>query len=523
MKALSITAAAALFSSALVLALFAFFCVFNTGVHSLYEFPLDDAWIHQVYVRGLITDLMPTYNAGIPEAGFSSPLWLLVCMPGYLISSLSGSGPVVTAKINSMILAAIAAAGAGRLAGFFTRDTYAGIAAAAALLLSPGFAFSTVSGMEVTLAASCLAWAFVAWLHGRRISAGVLFALSALARPEAAVIIPVVILFELFPASRPLRDRARGAVFILLPAAVFASAWIVYNLSVAGRSLPNTFYVKATAPAGSNAIEYFISRVVLGYGILPAAGAIAAGLAGAFFALRNREKRTPALAVAAAGAAAVAGVMFTRRFEISVSYFMARYYYPFLVFWAVFTGLGLQITKKYLSEKTGMRPWTAALLPLVLFIGVSVPGLIRARDSYAAHCSDIYALHTRVALDALEKVPPDAVVGAEGAGSIRYHMPNFVLDLVGLNASVLSDVHGDIALRSCIQAGYRPSLLIIPDNWVSAFKPVFELEPVQVYEVRNWSVVDGKGPRRVQMLKSAVRPGFYEACRQRFGPGSKSR
>ena len=33
----------------------------NKGM-SITEFPFDDAWIHLVYVRGIINDGVPTYN-----------------------------------------------------------------------------------------------------------------------------------------------------------------------------------------------------------------------------------------------------------------------------------------------------------------------------------------------------------------------------------------------------------------------------------------------------------------------------
>ena len=39
--------------------------------------PLDDAWIHLVYGRSVASHGIPAYNGTIPEAGFTSPLWML--------------------------------------------------------------------------------------------------------------------------------------------------------------------------------------------------------------------------------------------------------------------------------------------------------------------------------------------------------------------------------------------------------------------------------------------------------------
>ena len=43
-------------------------------------FRLDDAWIHQVYGRGLLHDGYLAYNDGEPSTGCTSPLWA-VCLP----------------------------------------------------------------------------------------------------------------------------------------------------------------------------------------------------------------------------------------------------------------------------------------------------------------------------------------------------------------------------------------------------------------------------------------------------------
>ena len=48
---------------------------------SLLDFPLDDAWIHQVYARSLALGCGFAYNSGQPEAGSTSPLWSLLTAP----------------------------------------------------------------------------------------------------------------------------------------------------------------------------------------------------------------------------------------------------------------------------------------------------------------------------------------------------------------------------------------------------------------------------------------------------------
>ena len=49
-------------------------------------FPLDDAWIHAVYVRAFASGQGLSYNPGIPATGETSPLWAMVLAPTHLLS-----------------------------------------------------------------------------------------------------------------------------------------------------------------------------------------------------------------------------------------------------------------------------------------------------------------------------------------------------------------------------------------------------------------------------------------------------
>ena len=51
-------------------------------------FPLDDAWIHQVFARNLAQRGEFSYNPGVPVAGSTSPLWTFLLAPGYFVDGL---------------------------------------------------------------------------------------------------------------------------------------------------------------------------------------------------------------------------------------------------------------------------------------------------------------------------------------------------------------------------------------------------------------------------------------------------
>jgi hypothetical protein len=65
-------------------------------------FRLDDAWIHQVYARGLLADGYLAYNEGVPATGSTSPLWS-ACLA--LLRALSPGAPSPEAVVVGATLA----------------------------------------------------------------------------------------------------------------------------------------------------------------------------------------------------------------------------------------------------------------------------------------------------------------------------------------------------------------------------------------------------------------------------------
>jgi hypothetical protein len=85
------------FASLLAVAAWSFFLANRTpGDRSaLVGFPLDDAWIHLVYARSLVTEGGFHFNAGVPEAGMTSPLWVIFAASVHLVAAPFGTAAVV--------------------------------------------------------------------------------------------------------------------------------------------------------------------------------------------------------------------------------------------------------------------------------------------------------------------------------------------------------------------------------------------------------------------------------------------
>jgi hypothetical protein len=480
---------------------FAWFC--GTAGASLLDFPLDDAWIHQVYARGLATDGLPTYNPGEPEAGFTSALWLFALLPTQWLVAAGGWWPVVPAKLVSLGFAVLAALELGRLARSLGGGAAATRLAPVLALTSPALVYASLSGMEVTLAAYTLTAALVAHLGGRYGRAGLFLALAGLTRPELGL--ATVVLGAHALATAPRGAKAPALLRLLGPPALGAAAWMAYCLAVTGAPLPNTFYVKAAHGALGTAADYYARRVLLGQG-LALALLTATGVALALRAAVARPAlRGPLGLVVGLQAACVLALVALYPLETDTGFYLQRYFYPVTALDGAVVAVGLGS----LLERPRPRPRPPALLALALVAvgALAAPGLVAARAEYRASCADIEALHTAPAREAATYAPEEVVIAAEGAGAARYHSGRYVLDLFGLNNHLLAHAR-DNAERTCVIVGHRPELFLVPDFWLPQLAPAFDLRVLRDYPGRDWTVVAARG---------RVQPPRYESCRERFG------
>jgi hypothetical protein len=195
-------------------------------------FPLDDSWIHLQFARNLAEGHGFSFNPGVAVAGSTAPLWTVL---------LGGGGALAG---TSMGLAKALGTAATVSAGILTRHAALAWGAAPPLALGAGIAvvwtgalaWGALSGMEVSLAAALVAGALAAHARDRTIVVAVLGALATLARPEAVLLIPALML------ARPVTFR-RVAIFVVVPVIMLAP-FVAFCLSTVGSPLPATAAAK---------------------------------------------------------------------------------------------------------------------------------------------------------------------------------------------------------------------------------------------------------------------------------------
>lgn len=208
------------------------FSVLERRVAGVAGFPLDDSWIHLHFARNLAEGGGFSYNPGHPVAGSTAPLWTLLLAAGAVLAGAS----VALAKGLGIACALGAAVLTRRAALAWGAPREVALVAGAALLWSGPITWGALSGMEVALAALLATASLLAHASDRCWLTAALAGLAVTARPEAALLIPLLVL------SRP-PTAARLAAFVLIPLVVVAPM-IAFSYATVGAPYPATAAAK---------------------------------------------------------------------------------------------------------------------------------------------------------------------------------------------------------------------------------------------------------------------------------------
>ncbi len=493
--------------------------------HEAAGFPLDDAWIHQVYARSIALHGRFEYNPGAAEVGLTSPLWALLLAPTHRGAnegppSIESTAAVVSSArtVGAVVWFVLALA-----AAFLARSIptpaprVAGAIAAILVALDPELAFAAFSGMEPLLFAALVAFAAVAYLRRAPLVAGMLAGIAILARPEGIVISVLLAVGALLPR----RDRTSGpksrlddAVKILLPGFVCALAWALFCYRVSGRPLPNTYYVKAEHVALGEAITatartFFVLlndsvffRVPTTYLLLLIAivGIVARGGARCALVLMI----LPLLLIASVATSRILPVV------EPLPFYWQRYMTPAVPFIDIVLAIGIagafatmiDVTRKKAGVQEPGMTVPAPLLGVLLFVLVALPfsavseGLRASIARFGKQVADVDRTNVAasIALAAESGDSKEKWIAAQDAGAVRYFSNRPVLDLIGLNDHELvsigmagGDVGGYIAAR-------RPAtfFLLDPDAGAQTFSLLamnLGLTPKRRFAVPDYSVL----------------------------------
>lgn len=459
----------------------------SASPYAMRDFPLDDAWIHQVYARSFAFADGFAYNPGEQEAGSTSPLWAIVSAPAHWLEGFGVDTVVAAVKAVGVLLGLLGIFFAIRVAGQFTGSKRIGILAGCVLLLEPRLVFSALSGMETTLLFALVMGGIDAMLKKRWNIASVCFGLAPAARPEALLLLPFYAAFLLVLRRR--HHSKPGPLAWLIPL-IPMGLWSIWCLFVNGHLLPNTFYMKSQPFRLEPLHIQEAVRILFQHGIT-GTFLLFVGLA-AFLVWTHRYHRgsTPwtmlflivypfvhAFAVSGSRAVDAGGYYWTRWFDPGA----------FLLSFAAATGMAAMLGAAFeprltvrlfsrLKDKPGAV--RAVSIAGLLCMAIAAPSLLRSMEDRRFHLwSDSRAIHIINVepgkwID--RTVPRTATVGVNDAGAIRYFGKRYTIDLKGLN-------YGDFAFGKVTQQQVMQKA-----DWIAVFPDWFRgSDLLSFYEERK--------------------------------------
>lgn len=429
----------------------------------IWIFTADDAFITFRYSANLVHGIGPTYNNDLPRAeGYTSFLWMIIIAIPHLfnqgvVSFAKLAGIVSTLGTMALILVFTVKASAtekriSRIAGGLVVLFYA---------LLPETAVHTVSGMETAI--YCLTLITMVYLAYLGISgsqraldwlpaAGLV---NGLIRPEANLLVVVILLTAAFKTTDKRRFWLRSLYFYLIPGAVY----FLWRYLYYGVLFPLPFYIK-TEGEGLSGGEYVLSFLIFILTNL----ALYAGLG----LMTKRRIMGLILPVVLADLA----------FFLFVSPIMGydfRFLYPLLAVILVLAGAGLAL----ILEKTAglfqevRKSWLAvswvSLLVLFLFSWNNLPRTSAIFTHKLDYANGLLDNHIEIGktLAQINVEDQNPLLVVTDAGAIPYYSGWETIDAGGLNdpniAVGLVDAHDYIFSSD-------PDVMVLTSNDINTFQ-----------------------------------------------------
>ncbi|MBI3741407.1 MAG: hypothetical protein HY257_06590 [Chloroflexi bacterium] len=449
-------------------------------------FPLDDAWIHQVYARNLGTRGEFAFFAGQPSAGSTAPLWTIFLAVGYflridfhawtyvVVAMLMGASVILAGRVGERIFATRNS----QIENHFlvpspkSQTWLFAFSLSLFTLLEWHLSWSAVSGMEIPL------FVFLSLLLLERFYArerawllGIIGALLTLTRPEGAVLAGIVAAsviarrIEATTKQSPtvprglLRFARNDVMFFGFGFAFLLAPYLLFNLAVSGNIFPNTFFAKnAEYQIIIERVPFVIRYLQLLF--IPFIGAQTLLIPAMLFAVFHFVKRRNFFGLIPLAWILLLPALYALR--LPVAYQHGRYEMPIIPF-IVMYGIGgmfllFERVKNFVFRATyALAP--AATLIAFWFIGA---------NAYATDVAIIDCEMVQTARWVAQNVPRDARVAAHDIGALGYYYDKPFIDLAGLvSPEVIPFIRDENRLREYLFSRSTQYAIFFPD-WYPA-------------------------------------------------------
>ncbi len=397
--------------------------------------PLDDAYIHFQYAHQIAQGEIYVYNPGLPPtSGATSFLYPYLLAVGDLIGFRALSLAYWATGIGALALA-ISGGLIWQIGRRFSGEGFA-FGFALTFMINGATAWHFMSGMETGLAALFVLLTLYGVFAKRDAVILMGASLSALIRPEGAILAALVVAYLIVNAYRA-KQPIRWWWFVPLAAAIVQP---LVNALVTGSAVATGNAAKSLFGVVPFDFGYTITRIwqnftrafAEAFAIMPDQpfylGTLAALLAlgGLLYLLGNKKWRGVALVL---GLWLIGSMAAISTLDTAFWHFK-RYQMPLIAGLFALAVIGGAV----LTRRTWLKP--------IALMGAAWLALMSAQwflQSYAVNVSSVYRQPYQMAEWLSENAPDDAVIAVHDVGMMRYIGGHTTLDIVGLTTPGAAD------------------------------------------------------------------------------------
>ena len=424
-------------------------------------FPLDDAWIHQTYARNLAEWGQWAFWEGQVSGGSTAPLWSTLLAIGYWLEISFYLWAFVLGGVFLWGLAVLGECFLRKMLPFYQKKLpWVGIFCLGEWHL----VWAAASGMETLLYAFIITLLLVLLALGKRnfFFLGALVGISLWVRPGGITLLGPVFVSLFFSRNslgHSWQRILKEFITLVFGFSIFLILYLIFNLTITGTFLPNTFYAKQAEYAILQEIpiwKRFLSEVqlpLIGVGGLLIPGALFYG----WQAVQRRDVDTLVGGIWFLGYAAIYA------WKLPVVYQHGRYMMPAMPIFFLW-GLGgtsalfMEIKSVYWKKLSGLGGGIA----LVLIWGAFY---ILGAKSYAEDVAFIESEMVVAAHWLSENIPTEALIAAHDIGALGYFADRELVDLAGLvSPDVIPFVRDEEKLASYLDNQNIEYLIVFP-SW----------------------------------------------------------
>ncbi len=403
-------------------------------------FPLDDAWIHQVYARNLVEGGEWAFNPGESSGGSTSPLWSLLMAAGYF----ARINPVIWSGLLGWLTLFLIAVFADELVRSWAPDYKSSIPWV-------GFFFTfewhliwaSVSGMETSLYVLAVLLTFHTLSRKTPLfgTAGLIIGICTWIRPDGLTLLGPAFLCTILCTGSSRERFARISILSGSFLLVFVP-YLLFNLQFAGSIWPTTYsakqaeYAAATGYPLLQRLWWLLLPFLAGGGVMLLPGVMMS----AWFAWKKKNVLPGAMFLW------ISGYLLIYAIKLPVYYQHGRYMIPAM---AGFFLIGLWGWLTWM-RKWPTKKWASLTHFFVITCVVAVTGIFFFLGAVTFK-TDTAIIETEMVYTAKwvrSHIPAGSRVAAHDIGAMGYFSGHEIIDLAGLvNPEIIPIIRDEASIE----------------------------------------------------------------------------